>query len=1132
MTFVVLPGDRLEFRLNHRPELLPADRAEAMADRLANLLARVTAEPDLPVGRLDHTTEAERERVLHTWNGARRAIEPRTFPALFEARVARTPDAPAVVSDEGSLSYAELNERADRLAHHLIGHGVGPERIVALLLPRSVDIVVAQLAVMKAGGAYLPVDPDYPADRIAYMIDDARPSLLLTVHAHADRVPDAAAAGRVVPDRLDLDRLDLAAEPATDPVDADRRAALTVAHPAYVIYTSGSTGRPKGVVVSHQGLAAFATVEAERFGVDPDSRVLQFSSPSFDASVLELCMSLPWGAALVIPPPGPLADEALGRVLAERAVTHALIPPAALATVPVTDLPDLRTLIVGGDATDAALVDRWAPGRRMVNAYGPTESTVVATLSEPLTAGTGTAPPIGAPIDNTRVYVLDAALRPVAPGVAGELYLAGEQLARGYLNRPALTAERFTACPYGDAGSRMYRTGDLVRWNPDGALEYLGRADDQVKLRGFRIELGEIETVLVSHPAVAQAAVVVREDRPGDKRLVAYTVPGAVPAPDAGALRAALSAALPAHMVPSAFVTLDALPLTPNGKLDRKALPAPEVTAGATGRASRAPRTPRTPREEILCALFADALGVPEVGPDDSFFELGGHSLLATRLTGRIRVALGAELQVRALFEAPTPAGLAVLLDGGTVTRRPLGLMHRPEELPLSYAQQRLWFLGRFEGPGATYNIPLALRLTGPVDPAALEAALHDVVGRHEVLRTVFPDVDGVPHQHVLDADGTRVEWAVVEVDADGPGPDALLAERVRRSFDLARDLPLRATLLRTGEREHVLLLVLHHIAADGSSLAPLTRDLSTAYAARCRGEEPAWHELPVQYADYALWQREILGSEDDPTSMLSGQLDFWRRALAGLPEELSLPTDRPRPAHASYRGDIVPFTLDADIHTALTALARESGTSLFMVLQAAVAVWLGRLGAGTDIPLGTPIAGRTDTALDDLVGFFVNTLVLRTDTSGDPTFRELLNRVRETDLEAYAHQDIPFERLVDLAGPERSLSRHPLFQIMLTLDNDAHGRLALADVDAEILPLGTGAAKFDLALSFGERKVDDGSPSGLHGFVDFALDLFDRATVEAFLVRLERVLRAVATDPDTRITTVDVLSPPNAPTS
>ncbi|MEU6890178.1 condensation domain-containing protein, partial [Streptomyces viridosporus] len=424
------------------------------------------------------------------------------------------------------------------------------------------------------------------------------------------------------------------------------------------------------------------------------------------------------------------------------------------------------------------------------------------------------------------------------------------------------------------------------------------------------------------------------------------------------------------------------------------------------------------------------------------------------------------------------------------MARRTLAPMPRPEAVPLSYAQQRLWFLGRFEGPGATYNIPLALRLTGPVDSAALAAALHDVVGRHEPLRTVFPDTDGVPHQRVLDACDARPEWAVVDVDADGPGLDALLAEQVTRGFDLATDLPLRATLFRAGEREHVLLLVLHHIAADGSSLTPLARDLSAAYAARCRGEAPAWNELPVQYADYALWQREVLGREDDPTSVVSGQLDFWRRALAGLPEELPLPVDRPRPARASYRGDVVPFTLDADVHAGLAALARESGASLFMVLQAAVAVWLGKLGAGPDVPLGTPVAGRTDSALDDLVGFFVNTLVLRTDTSGDPTFRELLDRVRETDLEAYAHQDVPFERLVDLVSPERSLARHPLFQVMLTLDNDARGHLTLADVDAEILPLGTGAAKFDLALSFGERSADDGSPAGLDGFVDFAVDL------------------------------------------
>ncbi|WP_081238911.1 non-ribosomal peptide synthetase, partial [Streptomyces viridosporus] len=669
-SLAILPGERMRLRMGYRPDLFTARQAELIGRRLQHILESFTDAPEQLLGRLDVLTGAEREQLLQAWRGARPSVPAATFPALFQAQVARTPDAPAVVSDDTSLSYAQLNERANRLAHHLIDRGVGPERIVALLLPRSVDIVVARLAVMKAGAAYLPVDPDYPADRIAYMLHDADPVLVITTGHDADRLPESATAGRLL-----LDRLDLAAAPATDPTDTDRPAELTVAHPAYVIYTSGSTGRPKGVVVSHQGLAAFATVLAERCAVGPHSRVLQFSSPSFDASVLELCMSLPRGAALVVPPPGPLADEALGRVLADRRITHALIPPAALATVPATDLPDFTTLIVGGDATDAALVDRWAPGRRMINAYGPTESTVAATISEPLIAGTG-VPAIGRAVDGTSVLVLDAALRPVAPGVVGELYLAGEQLARGYLNRPALTAERFTACPYGDAGGRMYRTGDLVRWGSDGALEYLGRADHQVKLRGFRIELGEIESVLVSHPDVAQAVVLVREDRPGDKRLVAYTVPRDVQGPpvDPRALRDRLSATLPEYMVPSSFVVLGELPLTANGKLDRKALPAPEEAVGGTGRA------PRTPQEEILCGLFAEILGLPAVGVDDSFFELGGHSLQATRLVSRVRSAFDVELPLRSLFESATPAGLAALLQRSADGRPALEPRPRPAE--------------------------------------------------------------------------------------------------------------------------------------------------------------------------------------------------------------------------------------------------------------------------------------------------------------------------------------------------------------------------------------------------------------------------------------------------------------------
>ncbi|WP_279578637.1 non-ribosomal peptide synthetase [Streptomyces sp. Tu 3180] len=1112
-SLAILPGERMRLRMGYRPDLFTAGQVELVGLRLRHVLERFTEAPEQLLGRLDVLTDEEREHLFRAWRGARPAVPAATFPALFEARVARAPGALAVVSDEESLTYAELNERADRLAVRLAGRGVGPERIVALLLPRSVDIVVARLAVMKAGGAYLPVDPDYPADRIAYMLDDAGPVLVVTTSREAERVPGSVGVPRLLLDEADAEADAEAGAGAVGPVGP------SLAHPAYVIYTSGSTGRPKGVVVTHRGLAAFAAVLAERCEVTSDSRVLQYSSPSFDASVLELCMSLVWGAALVVPPAGPLADEALARVLAGQQITHALIPPAALATVPATDLPHFRSLVVGGDATDAALVDRWAPGRRMVNAYGPTESTVVATISAPLTAGAGTAPPIGAPIDDTRVYVLDAALRPVAPGVAGELYLAGEQLARGYLGRPALTAERFTACPYGGPGARMYRTGDLVRSAEDGTLEYLGRADDQVKLRGFRIELGEIEAALTDCAQVGRSVVLVREDRPGDKRLVAYTVPRDVQGPpvDPRALRDQLSARLPEYMVPSAFVVLDELPLTANGKLDRKALPAPEEPAGGTGRA------PRTPQEEILCGLFAEILGRPSVGVDDSFFDLGGHSLQATRLVSRVRSAFDAELPLRSLFESATPAGLAALLQRSADGRPALEPRPRPAEIPLSFAQRRLWFLGRFDNTGAGYNIPLVLQLDGELDRTALAEALADVTARHESLRTVFAETDGRPHQVVLDPAPAAPLLPVAATDDD---IDDRLAEAASLPFDLAAETPLRVTLFALGERRHVLLLLLHHIAGDGWSLAPLARDLSTAYAARRSGAAPAWEPLPVQYADYSLWQHELFGSEDDEDSVGARQVAHWKQALAGLPQELALPTDRPRPAQASLEGDVVSFSLSPKLHRRLVQLSRDSRCSLFMVLQAGLAALLDRLGCGEDIPIGTAVAGRTDEALDDLVGFFVNNLVLRTDTSGDPTFRELLGRVRETDLTAYAHQDVSFDRLVEVLNPERSLARHPLFQVMLTLQNTERATLELPGLSVEPRAARTGSARFDLALELGEKRGADGSHDGLDGIVEYSTDLFDRATVEKFTSRFVRLLEAVAADADRTIGRIDVLGP------
>ncbi|WP_194899886.1 non-ribosomal peptide synthetase, partial [Catenulispora pinisilvae] len=711
-------------------------------------------------------------------------------------------------------------------------------------------------------------------------------------------------------------------------------------------------------------------------------------------------------------------------------------------------------------------------------------------------------------------------LSPVPAGVAGELYLAGVQLARGYLGRSGLTSERFVADPFGPAGSRMYRTGDLARWTVDGVVEYLGRTDDQVKLRGFRIELGEIEAVLAGHDAVAQVAVLAREDRPGDKRLVAYLVPAdSSAALDTEALREHLSAALPDYMVPSAFLMLDALPLTSNGKLDRRALPAPEFGSDPAGRA------PRTMQEEILCSLFAEVLGVESVSIDDSFFDLGGHSLLATRLVSRVRSALGVELGLRVLFEAPTVAGIAARLDMGSDTRRvALRPVVRPERVPLSFAQRRLWFLSRLEGPSATYNIPLVVRLSGDLDQGALKVALVDVLARHESLRTVFPQVDGEPFQQVLPVDQLGVVADLVMQDSSPETVAADIAAAVGVTFDLGSDIPVRASLLQVSPQEFVLVAVVHHVAGDGWSLGPLARDLAAAYTARVGGGAPEWEPLPVQYADYTLWQRELLGDENGPDSVYSQQIGFWRDALSGAPDQLELPFDRPRPAVSSYRGGRASVVWDGELHAGLLRLARSRGVSVFMVVQAAVAAWLSRMGAGTDIPIGTAVAGRLDEALDDLVGFFVNTLVLRTDVSGDPTFAELIDRVRDADLSAFGHQDVPFERLVEVLNPARSMARHPLFQVMLSFQNAPAADLAMPGLEVQLEPAQVGTAKFDLSLGLGESFTAGGEPDGIVGTLEFATDLFDAATVERMLSWLQRLVEAVVADPSRPLRAIQIL--------
>ncbi|MBP2405848.1 non-ribosomal peptide synthetase [Streptomyces syringium] len=1098
-------------RLEFARDLFDEGSARRLAEGLVRLLEAVAADPGVSIGAVEVQSAAERGLVVEEWNATGREVAAGTLPGVFEAQVARTPDATAVVFDGESLTYAELDARANRLAHELVARGVAGGDFVAVAAPRSLELMVALYAVVKAGAAYVPVDPDYPAERIGWILEDARPALLLTTVEVAPALPKTG-----VPTLL----LDTADGIAADRPDTAPELVLPENAAAYVIFTSGSTGRPKGVVVGHEGIHNRLEWMQDTYGLDASDRVLQKTPSGFDVSVWEFFWALRTGATLVLARPEGHKDPAyMARLIQDEGITTVHFVPsmlqAFLADPAAGHCTGLRRVICSGEALPADAVTRFhqlLPGVELHNLYGPTEASVDVT-AHACTPGTHSASvPIGRPIWNTRTYVLDAALRPAPIGVPGELYLAGIQLAHGYTGRPGLTAERFTADPYSTTGERMYRTGDIARWTADGVLEYQGRADDQVKLRGFRIELGEIEHTLTSHDTVAQATVIVRDDR-----LVAYTVP-AGDSLETDTLRTHVAGVLPEYMVPSAFVTLDTLPLTANGKLDRKALPAPDFTAQANSRA------PRNAREELLCTLFADVLGLDTIGIDDSFFNLGGHSLLATRLISRIRTELDVEVDVRTVFEAPTVSALASRLTGASGARSALTAQERPEHIPLSPAQQRLWFINRMEDAGGNYNTGLSLRLSGAVDKGALRAALADVVARHESLRTVFPDIDGQPRQLILAPEQAVPELTVTAVDASDL--DVALSRAASADYDLSVEPPLRAQLFVLSPTDSVLLLVVHHIASDGWSNAPLSRDLSTAYAARSTGSAPDWQPLPVQYADYTLWQRDVLGDENDPDSPIAAQLDFWRSALADLPEELPLPVDRPRPARMSYHGETVPLRFGPELHRNLADVARESGATVFMVMQAAIAALLGKLGGVEDVPIGSAIAGRTDEALDDLVGFFVNTLVLRTDLTGNPTFRELVERVRDTDLAAYAHQDVPFERLVDDLNPVRSLARHPLFQIMLSMQNTSAPTMRLGDVSAAPLPVDIDTAKFDLSFQLGEVFSADGSPAGIEGGLEFATDLFDRSTVEQLAGRLERLLTAVAAEPDLVPARFDLLAP------
>lgn len=1092
--------------VEYATELFDPARIARMIDDLRRVLSQLLSDPSMPIQSVQLVSGAEREVVLRAGDGSAVAPRPGTVPELFAAQVRRSPTVPAVVAGELTLSYADLDGWSDRLAHQLRHHGVGPEQRVGLLTERSAETVAAALAILKAGGVYLPLHLTDPPDRMRAVLREAGAGLLVADRAWQQRATELSADVMVVDAR------------GRDHIGAGRAdpAPLAPGQLAYVIYTSGSTGTPKGVAVTHQNVVDL--VRDRRWRGGAHERVLLHSPVAFDASTYELWVPLLSGGQVVVAPPGELDVPALARLLADGRVTAVWLTSGLFQIVADLDpgcLASTREVWAGGDVLPPVAVERVrvrCPGTVVVNGYGPTETTTFATSYQSGPADSGRwVLPIGAPLDNMRVYVLDARLNLVPPGVTGELYIAGAGLARGYLDRPGLTAERFVACPFGPPGARMYRTGDQVLWNDQRQLEYLGRSDSQVKVRGFRVELREAEDALVRHPAVRQAIVVARRDRSGTTRLVSYVV--ADPGADPGQIRRWAATVLPEYMVPATVMVIDRLPLTANGKVDRRALPEPEPAGEAGGAA------PGTHQEALACDLFAEVLGLERVGVHDDFFALGGHSLLAIRLISRARTALGMEVTVPQLFERPTPAGLAA--RWADRVRPPLVPMPRPPRLPLSFAQRRLWFLHQFEGPSPTYNVPVAVRLRGELDVPALGRALAQCVARHECLRTVYRAADGEPYQCVLAPDQAVPPLPVRAVTEEQV--PALVSKAASSLFDLATDITLRSWLFSLARTEHVLLVVVHHIAGDGLSMGPLLRDLFAAYRAECIGGEPDWPRLPVQYADYTLWQRELL--RDGPDGLASRQLAYWRETLDGSPEELSLPTDRPRPAVASNRGDAVHFEVPASLHRRLAQVAADHHVTMFMVAHAALAALLTRLGGGTDVPIGAPAAGRLDEALDDLVGFFVNTLVLRTDVAGNPTFAELLDRVRRTDLAAFANQDLPFERLVEEINPPRSTARHPLFQVMLAFNNYLMPVTDLPGVELTGEPVELNVSKFDLNLGLFDVRDEAGAGSGIRGRLQYSTDLFDRATADGIVTRYLRILEAIAADPAKRIGDTELMS-------